>query len=63
MASLPWRHTLDPDERVQLLGLIRKVLPAAAAQPHHGVIKHGVIHHGEEVSEVLVSAPVTGVDS
>jgi DNA-binding MarR family transcriptional regulator len=63
MASLPWRHTLDPDERVQLLSLIRKVLPAAPAQPHHGVIKHGVIKHGEEVSEVLVSAPVTGAGS
>jgi DNA-binding MarR family transcriptional regulator len=80
MASLPWRQALDTDERACLLGLIRKILPAAAARPgsmadpgtldgaqhevaQHEVARHGAAQHGEEVSEVLVSAPVTGADS
>ena len=61
--GLPWRHALDDGERACLLGLIRKLLPAAQAGnlPGHEA-HHGAAQHREEVSEVLVSAPVTGVD-
>ena len=61
--GLPWRIALDNDERACLLGLVRKLLPAAQAGnlPGHAA-HHGDVQHGEEVSEVLVSAPVTGVD-
>lgn len=57
LASLPWRQALDASERAQLLGLIRKILAAPAAGPAAG---HATDR--EEVSGVLVSAPVTGVD-
>jgi DNA-binding MarR family transcriptional regulator len=62
--GLPWRIALDNDERACLLGLVRKLLPAARAghEPHHGEPHHGHVQHGEGVSEVLVSTPVTGVD-
>jgi MarR family transcriptional regulator, organic hydroperoxide resistance regulator len=62
--GLPWRHALDNDERTCLLGLIRKLLPAAGADslPGHEA-HHGAAQHGEEVSKVLVSAPATGADS
>jgi DNA-binding MarR family transcriptional regulator len=66
MANLPWRQALDPDERAHLLGLLRKIVPAAAAQAGsvlHAPAKHGAATYGEEVTEVLVSAPVSGVDS
>jgi DNA-binding MarR family transcriptional regulator len=71
LAGLPWRHALDSDERVCLLSHIRKVLPAAAARPAnapgsaagHGATPRGATKQGEEVSEVLVSAPVSGADS
>jgi DNA-binding MarR family transcriptional regulator len=61
--GLPWRIALDNDERACLLGLVRKLLPAAQAGnlPGHAA-HHGDVQHREEVSEVLVSAPVTGVD-
>jgi DNA-binding MarR family transcriptional regulator len=62
--GLPWRHALDNDERACLLGLVRKLLPAAQAgnpPPGHET-HHGATQHREEVSEVLVSAPATGVD-
>jgi MarR family transcriptional regulator, organic hydroperoxide resistance regulator len=63
LSGLPWRSTLDNDERACLLGLVRKMLPAvrAGSVPGHEA-HHGAAQHGEEVSEVLVSAPVTGVD-
>ena len=63
LSGLPWRHALDNDERACLLGLVRKLLPAAGAgnRPGHEA-HHGATQHGEEVSTVLVSAPVTGVD-
>jgi DNA-binding MarR family transcriptional regulator len=62
--GLPWRHALDNDERACLLGLVRKLLPAAQAGsvPGHEA-HHGATQHREEVSEVLVSAPATGADS
>ena len=60
MASLPWRQALDPDERAQLLRLIRKILAASAAGP---VGTPGPASNREEVSGVLVSAPVTGAGS
>ncbi len=66
LASLPWRQALDPDERACLLGLIRKILPAAAAQAgsvSHLAVNHGAAKYGEEVTEVLVSAPASGADS
>jgi len=61
--GLPWRHALDDDERACLLGLVRKLLPAAQAGnlPGHEA-HHGAAQHREEVSKVLVSTPVTGVD-
>ena len=61
--GLPWRHALDNDERACLLGLVRKLLPAAQAGnlPGHEA-HHGAAQHREEVSKVLVSTPVTGVD-
>jgi DNA-binding MarR family transcriptional regulator len=61
--GLPWRHALDNDERACLLGLVRKLLPAAQAGnlPGHET-HHGAAQHREEVSKVLVSTPVTGVD-
>ena len=61
--GLPWRIALDNDERACLLGLVRKLLPAVQAgnPPGHESL-HGDAQHGEEVSEVLVSAPATGVD-
>jgi len=61
--GLPWRTALDNDERTCLLGLVRKLLPAvqAASGPGHEA-HHRAAQHREEVSEVLVSAPVTGVD-
>jgi len=63
LSALPWRHALDNDERACLLGLIRKLLPAAQAggAPVHQA-HHGAAQHAEEVSKVLVSTPVTGVD-
>jgi DNA-binding MarR family transcriptional regulator len=63
LSGLPWRQALDNDERVCLLGLVRKLLPAAQAGnlPGHEA-HHGAAQHREEVSEVLVSTPVTGVD-
>jgi DNA-binding MarR family transcriptional regulator len=63
LSGLPWRQALDNDERACLLGLVRKLLPAAraASQPGHEA-HHGAAQHRKEVSEVLVSAPVTGVD-
>jgi MarR family transcriptional regulator, organic hydroperoxide resistance regulator len=66
MANLPWRQALDPDERARLLGLLRKIVPAAAAQAgsvSHTPAKHSAAMYGEEVTEVLVSAPVSGADS
>jgi DNA-binding MarR family transcriptional regulator len=61
--GLPWRHALDNDERACLLGLVRKLLPAAqAGSPLGHETHHGATQHREEVSEVLVSAPVTGAD-
>ena len=59
LASMPWRQALDADERAQLLGLIRKILAAPAAGPTGAT---GPASNREEVSGVLVSAPVTGVD-
>jgi len=63
LSGLPWRHALDNDERACLLGLVRKLLPAAQAGnlPGHEA-HHGAAQHREEVSRVLVSTPVTGVD-
>ena len=63
LSGLPWRHALDNDERACLLGLVRKLLPAAQAGnlPGHEA-HHGAAQHREEVSQVLVGAPVTGVD-
>ena len=63
LSGLPWRHALDNDERACLLGLVRKLLPAvrAGSVPGHEA-HHGATQHREEVSEVLVSAPATGVD-
>jgi DNA-binding MarR family transcriptional regulator len=57
--GLPWRIALDNDERACLLGLVRKLLLATRAghEAHRGDAQHR-----EGVSEVLVSAPVTGVD-
>ena len=62
--GLPWRHALDNDERACLLGLVRKLLPAAQAGsgPGHEA-HHGATQHLEEVSELLVSAPGIGADS
>jgi DNA-binding MarR family transcriptional regulator len=65
MANLPWRQALDADERGCLLGLLRKIVPAGAAQAgsaSHLTAKLEAAKYGEEVSEVLVSAPVTGAD-
>ena len=63
LSGLPWRHALDNDERTCLLGLIRKLLPATQAGNLPGrQAHHGAAQHREEVSEVLVSAPVTGAD-
>jgi DNA-binding MarR family transcriptional regulator len=59
LASMPWRQALDTDERAQLLGLLRKILAAPAAGP---MGSYGPASDREEVSGVLVSAPVTGVD-
>ena len=63
LGGLPWRHALTNDERACLLGLVRKLLPAAQAGsgPGHEA-HHGATQHREEVSEVLVSAPATGAD-
>jgi DNA-binding MarR family transcriptional regulator len=64
LGGLPWRHALDNDERACLLGLVRKLIPAAQAGNLSGhEDHHGAAEHREEVSEVLVSAPVTGADS
>jgi DNA-binding MarR family transcriptional regulator len=61
--GLPWRHALDNDERACLLGLVRKLLPAAqTGNPPGHETHHGTAEHREEVSEVLVSAPATGAD-
>jgi DNA-binding MarR family transcriptional regulator len=61
--GLPWRHALDNDERACLLGLVRKLLPAArTTNPPGHETHHGAAEHREEVSEVLVSAPATGAD-
>lgn len=61
--GLPWRIALDDDERACLLGLVRKLLAAAQAGSLAGhAAHHGDAQHGGEVSEVLVSTPVTGVD-
>ena len=63
LSGLPWRHALDNDERACLLGLVRKLLPAAQAGSGPGHQAHdGAAQYGEEVNKVLVSAPVTGVD-
>jgi DNA-binding MarR family transcriptional regulator len=64
LSGLPWRYALDNDERACLLGLVRKLLSATQAEnlPGHEA-QHGAAQHREEVSKVLVSAPVTGVDS
>ena len=63
LSGLPWRHVLDNDERACLLGLVRKLLPAArAGNPPGHETHHGATQHREEVSEVLVSAPTTGAD-
>ena len=64
LSGLPWRHALDNDERACLLGLVRKLLPAAQAGsgPGHEA-QHGATQHRGEVSEVLVSAPTSGADS
>jgi DNA-binding MarR family transcriptional regulator len=65
MANLPWRQALDADERGCLLGLLRKIVPAGAAQAGSAsrlTAKLEAAKYGEEVSEVLVSAPVTGAD-
>lgn len=65
MANLPWRQALDPDERGCLLGLLRKIVPAAAAQAgsaSHASAKLEAAKYGGEVTEVLVSAPATGAD-
>jgi DNA-binding MarR family transcriptional regulator len=65
MANLPWRQALDPDERACLLGLLRKVVPAAATQAGSAArapAEHEAATYGEEVTEVLVSAPVSGAD-
>jgi DNA-binding MarR family transcriptional regulator len=63
LSGLPWRQALDNDERVCLLGLVRKLLPAAQAGnlPGHEA-HHGAAQHRKGVSEVLVSTPFTGVD-
>jgi DNA-binding MarR family transcriptional regulator len=63
LSGLPWRYALDNDERVCLLGLVRKLLSAAQVEnlPGHEA-HHGAAQYRKEVSEVLVSAPVTGVD-
>src|SRR2546430_17434283 len=63
LSGLPWRHALDNDERACLLGLVRKLLPAAQAGnlPGHEA-HHGAAQHRGEVREVLVSAPTTGAD-
>ena len=61
--GMPWRLALDNDERACLLGLIRKLLPAAGAgNPPGHEAHHGAAQHREEVSKVLVSAPTTGAD-
>jgi DNA-binding MarR family transcriptional regulator len=61
--GLPWRYALDNDERACLLGLVRKLLPAAqAGNPPGHETHHGATQHREEVSEVLVSAPAAGAD-
>jgi len=64
LSGLPWRSALDNDERACLLGLVRKLLPAAQAgsTPSHES-HHGATQHRGEVSEVLVSAPATDADS
>ena len=59
LASLPWRQALDPDERAQLLSLVRKILAAPAAGPAGPA---GPASDREEVSGALVGAPVIGVD-
>lgn len=63
LSGLPWRHALDNDERACLLGLVRKLLPATqvGSGPGHEA-HHGAAQHRGEVSELLVSAPSTGVD-
>jgi DNA-binding MarR family transcriptional regulator len=64
LSGLPWRYALDNDERACLLGLVRKLLSAAKAGSTPGQqAHHGTAQHAEEVSRVLVSTPVTGVDS
>jgi DNA-binding MarR family transcriptional regulator len=64
LSGLPWRHALDNEERACLLGLVRKLIPAAqAGNPPGHEDHHGAAEHREEVSEVLVSAPATGADS
>ena len=62
LACLPWRNALDADERACLLGLIRKIIPAAGAQSGSASIVTAA-QPREEVSEVLVSMPVTGTDT
>ena len=64
LGGLPWRHALNNDERACLLGLVRKLLPAAQAGsgPGHEA-HHGANQHRGEVSELLVSAPGIGADS
>jgi hypothetical protein len=63
LRNVPWRHALDNDERACLLGLVRKLLPAAqTGNPPGHETHHGAAEHREEVSEVLVSAPATGAD-
>ena len=59
LANLPWRQTLNADERAQLLGLVHKILAASVAGP---ASPPGPASDREEVSGALVGAPVIGVD-
>lgn len=60
LAALPWRSTLDADERTCLLGLIRKIAPAPGEHSGSTPVLQAA-QSREEVSEALV-APVTGAD-
>jgi DNA-binding MarR family transcriptional regulator len=63
LAGLPWRQVLNADERADLLALVRKLAPAAAAQLGGVAGHHGDAKQLEEVSEVLLGAPITGAGS
>jgi hypothetical protein len=63
LRGMPWRQALDNDERACLLGLIRKLLPAAGAGNLPGHEAHdGDAQQRRGVSEVLIGAPLTGAD-